>query len=589
VGACAGPRLGCLASRLREWARAGLRRHVLPGVQQGLVRAMVIGDRSGLDPETAEAFRRAGTYHVLALSGAQVALLAGLLVALAKRLELGLLPSALGISCALLLYALVVGNDVPVLRAAVMGSVLLLGRGLDLDGDLANLLGLAALLLLAAHPSSVGDVGFRLSFAATLAIVLIAPALARPLASWPLGTGGLLAGSVAAQAALLPVLAVEFHRVSPAPLVLNLAAVPLSGAVLLLGVLVLALSTVSAWLATAAGHVAFLAADLLLRTCDGGGLAEACDWRAPALALPVLLPWGFGLVALRRGRWGRGLLLMTATGSGLVLGAGPRAEGRLEVSILDVGQGDAIVVRSPSGRAVVVDAGLQREGFDLGERIVAPYLWAFGLRRLDRLVVTHAHPDHAGGAPFLARVFRPAEVWEGIAPSADPSYRTLDHSLLEAEVTRISVARGHRVSWDGVDFVVLGPVPGPPPATTRNDDSVVLLVRYGKVCFLLTGDVEARGERQVAAPPCDVLKVAHHGSRTSTSQELLTVVRPRVAVVSAGYQSRFGHPHPEVLLRLARAGALVRRTDLEGTVRLLTDGQRLWAEPYFGGPAIRLR
>jgi competence protein ComEC len=586
---CGATRANCLVSRTREWARERLRRHVLAGAPQGLVRAMVLGDRSGLDESTSEAFRRAGTYHVLALSGAQVALVAALLVAAGRRLEMSPLSSAVLVSLALGGYALFVGGDVPVTRAAVMGIVVVLGRGLDLDADLANLLGLAALVLLAFHPGSVRDVGFQLSFAATLAIVTVAPGLIPPLRRLPLGTGALIAGSVAAQAALQPLLALHFHRLTPVALLLNLAAVPLSGAVLLLGAAVLPLSAVSPWLGDRAGDLAWMAADTLLRTCEGGGLAARTDWRAPDPALWVLVPWAVSLRALAHGRWGKGLLLSALVTAGLHLGPGAQADGRFELAVLDVGQGDALVLRSPRGRTMVVDAGLAREGFDQGERIVAPFLWASGVRRVDRLVLTHAHPDHAGGLSFLIEAFRPPEVWEGLAPRRDPGYDAFTASLQRAEVTRRSVARGTRLTWDGVELEVLGPLGhGPPPLRTRNDDSVVVAARYGEVCALLTGDIEASGERTLALPPCAILKVPHHGSRTSTSEDLLEKTRPRLAVVSAGARNHLSHPHPEVLGRLRSGGVRILRTDIEGTVRITTDGKRVWLRRGRGGVEERV-
>jgi len=586
---CGAGALRCFVSPAREWVRRTLRRHILAGQQQALVRAMVIGDRSGLDEATGEAFRQAGTYHVLALSGAQVALVAGLLVAFGRRVELAPLPLALLVSAALGGYALLVGGDVPVVRAAVMGIVIVLGRGFDLEADLANLLGLAAFVLLAWRPSSVADAGFQLSFGATLAIVVLAPPLSRELGRWPLGAGALIAGSVAAQATLLPVLAADFHRLTPVALLLNLAAVPLSGAVLILGALVLPLGSLAPWLGDRAGDLAWMAADILLRTCNGGGLAAASDFRAPDPALWVLVPWGLGLRALHGGRWGQGLLLSALTFVGLGLGPGPRADGRLELAVLDVGQGDALVLRSPSGRSMVVDAGLAREGLDFGERIVAPFLWYEGVRRLDRLVLTHAHPDHAGGVPFLLRAFHPAEVWEGVAPLRDGGYEAFESELERSQITRRCVARGARTVWDGVALEVLGPLPpAKRPLRTRNDDSVVLSVRFGEVGLLLTGDIEAAGERALALPPSAVLKVPHHGSRTSTSDALLVAVRPRLAVVSAGARNHFGHPHPDVLRRLAAAGVRVFRTDRDGTVRIRTDGKRLWVTTGVAGDEERM-
>jgi len=584
LGPCASSRPRCAASAAREWARERLRRHVRDGPPEGLVRAMVLGDRSTLDEATSESFRRAGTYHVLALSGAQVALVAGLLVGAGRRASIAPLPLAALVAGALVAYATLVGADVPVTRAAVTAIVIVLGKGFDLDADLANLLGLAALVLLAAHPGAVADVGFQLSFGATLAIVLLAPGLLAAVPPLPWGLGPLIVGSLAAQAALQPFLAFHFHRLSPAALALNLAAVPLSGAVLLLGAAVLPVSLVSSWGADRVGDLAYLAADVLLRTCDGFGLAQAVDIRTPNPSLLVLVPWALSLRALARGRLALGLLLSVTVAGLLAVGPGPQADGRLAIAFLDVGQGDAIVLRSPSGRFLAVDAGLGREGFDQGERIVAPFLWWQRARRLDGFLLSHAHPDHAGGAPFLMGAFDPARAWEGPAPRDDAGYREYEEGVRSEGVTRVGVARGAAWSWDGVELEVWGP-PGPSraPRRTRNDDSVVLVARFGEVCAVFTGDIESAAEGASSWPSCPILKVPHHGSKTSTSPDLLRAVRPRIAVISAGIRNRFGHPHPDVLARLRQAGVTVLRTDRDGTLQIFTDGRRIWVRSGLGG------
>jgi len=577
-----------LAGRMRAELRRRLVAFVPVGPEQAVVRAMVLGDRTGLERETEEAFRIAGTYHVLALSGAQVALVAALLLwplrylCASPALQAALVSSLLGG------YALLVGADVPVVRAVLMAVIVLVGRCVDLDADAANLLGGAGLLLLLVRPGDCGDAGFQLSFAATLGLLLLTPKIIAWVPLLPLRLELALATSLAAQLALLPLLAFHFHRMAPAALVLNLLAVPLSTTVLLAGVAVLLASTLAGWLAAPLGVLAFGAARALLWS---GTVVEGVPFLDARVATPAagfVALYVVGLLGIVFSRAVRAAWLLTgSTALALVLGLpGPVATGRLELTLLDVGQGDCLVVRSPAGRTMLVDSGGSFEGrLEIGERVLGPYLWFERIHSLDLLLLTHAHPDHVGGAPFLLKNFAVAEVWEGLAPRHDRGYEALDRALRAALVARRAVVRGNVFDWDGARVAVLGPRGHSPPLFTQNDDSVVLKLTLGRVSLLLAGDVEASGEAGLAPGAAQVLKVAHHGSRTSSGARFLAEVRPRVAMVSAGKANPFGHPHPELVERLGQAGVWLLRTDRDGAIKVSTDGEAVWLETRTVGPA----
>jgi len=550
---------------------------------------MVLGDRAGLDEDTAEAFRVAGIYHVLALSGAQVALIAALLAGFARRAIGSPGASAMVVAGALVFYAQLVGGDVPIVRATVMAVVLLAGRALALDADGANLLGLAAVVLQVHRPSAVGDVGFHLSFAATLGLIVFTRPLLARAPALPLGLQMAFAGSLAAQAPLVPLLAAHFHRVAPAALVLNLVAVPLSAGVLLAGAATVAAGALSQGAGAIAGAVAWSLAHALLASGEIVRRLPALDHRMPDPSpwAVALYACGLTVLALRPGR--RALVLAAGGLIAVLAGRGPMADGLVHVTVLDVGQGDSIVVRSPRGRVWVVDAGPAFSSRDTGEAVVAPYLWSMGLRRIEGIVLTHPHPDHAGGVPFLLRALDVGQVWEGIAPRGDTAYSALDRVIRESGVGRLALRRGFRADWDGVDVEVIGPIGGPPPWKTRNDDSVVLVLRHGGVSLVLAGDVERSGEAGLAPGSVFAVKVPHHGSRSSSTPTLVASARPAVAIVSAGYRNRYGHPHPEVVSRYQQAGATVLRTDRDGSVTVSTDGRRIWVSTYRDGREVRYR
>ncbi|MBZ5583341.1 MAG: MBL fold metallo-hydrolase [Acidobacteriia bacterium] len=259
------------------------------------------------------------------------------------------------------------------------------------------------------------------------------------------------------------------------------------------------------------------------------------------------------------------------------------------MTTIDVGQGDSIFLALPDGRRLLVDGGgipsyggQRAARLDIGEDVVAPYLWNRGIRTVDVIAASHGHEDHIGGLAALVADFHPKELWTGAMPDT-PAWRRLRDAAGRGGVTVTAMQAGRRFSWGGAAFDVLAPFPGYTPSdTARNNDSLVMRVRYGRHAFLLTGDIERQVEWEMLdaheVQPANVVKIPHHGSRTSSTEQFLAAVAPSFAVISAGFENSYGDPHEAVLERLAERRAMVLRTDQEGLVSIRSDGRRLYVE-----------
>ena len=586
-------------TRVKRWAVARIGA-ALPEGSAALLAGLLLGERAALPREMDDAFRRAGVYHVLAVSGFNVALVSASIfatlsmVGVSRRLTAGIAAAAL------VGFALVVGAQASVLRATIMGLVLLGGVLLERESQLPNALGLAALGLLAWRPGDLGDPGFQLSFAATAGIVYLAAPVGGALArlGCPPRAAAAVAVSAVAQGAVLPVMAAHFNQLSLIGLAANLLVVPLAGAATTVGLFGLALAVVSDLAGSLALDLAW-ALVVLLRLAVW--LAAAVPYalvHIPAPGPPAMAAWVVGAaLAVSVGRqWARrtaGLLFV----AGLVAAAWPwlaPGDGRLRVTFLDVGQGDAIFIEVPDGPRLLVDGGPGGGArFDVGERVVAPYLWNRGVTGLDVVAATHADADHSGGLAAVLRRFTVREVWEN--GRWGPGHEDVVAALERSGAARRIVSGRQRI-WRGEALLTILNPPGPgqpEPATPgENDHSLVLRLDWRGVSILLTGDLTANGEEMLVndrAPlAATVLKVAHHGSRTSTTEPFVNASRPLLAVVSVGARNPFRHPVPEVLARLALAGARVYRTDRDGAVIVETDGARLWVTRWATGRTERL-
>ena len=546
--------------RIRRGAREAIER-MLPPASAALLAGLLLGERTALPPEIDTAFRRAGVYHLLAVSGFNVALIAGATFAL---LSLVRFPRRGAAAIAIVVvagFAAVVGLQPSVLRAAIMATLMLGALLVEREGSVLNSLALAAIVILALRPEDLHDPGFQLSFAATTGIV-VAP-LPRGLVAGGVGV------SVAAELAVLPVTLAHFNQLSVVGPLANLGAVPLAGVATLVGLA----GVVASWVTTAVGEVlvnatwpVLIALRALVAVAAAPPWAlihlPAPPWPAVACYVAALLSglgwWRLRSVRPRAARYAGALtvpLLVAAIG----IAAWPLVrppDGRLRVIVLDVGQGDAILVETPGGPTLLVDAGGGGPWrLDAGERVVAPVLWNRGVLRLAAAVVTHDDQDHAGGMRAIRRLFPIGKAWTPDELRAAPR--------IFGGVRLTTVSGGETLGQ----------------ARSRNDDALVLRVDYGLVSFLLASDITAATEARLIAAGAPlgatVLKVAHHGSSGSSTPQFLRAVGPLVAVVSVGARNPYGHPSPETLARLDAANAKVYRTDRDGAVILETDGSRL--------------
>jgi competence protein ComEC len=647
---------GKVGNRLGFW-RSRIRRSILEHIgdektglwsrdDAALFAAMIVGQDSMLLRNVREEFQETGVYHLLVVSGMNVALLALAVFWLARRLRAPEWAAALVTIALSVFYAYVAGMGVPIQRAVLMLSVYLGARLLYRERAALNATGLAALVVLAWAPKTLYEPGFQLTFLALLAIsgislpilertsepyrralanldsttydLTLQPRLAQlrldlrlvaerlqvffgtRLARW-LMTGAaraclalyeLAVVSFITQAVLVLPMRAYFHRAAIIGLPANVLVLPMAGVMLNGGVAAIALSylvrplaRVAAWIAAGALHWTL--------TCLGWlSHLHISQWRVPDPGWTISLIATGGILAalltVRRSRvmaWaGVVSLVASAAVAAFYLEPPATVPGKLEITAIDVGQGDSLLVVSPQGRAMLVDGGggvgPGRGEFDYGEDVVSPYLWTRGLENLDVVVLTHAHSDHIGGLKRVIENFHPRELWVGINPETD----AVDQLMATAAANHVPVRRhvaGDELEWGGTRVHILSPPAGwHPKARPMNDDSLAFLVSYGETRALLAGDLEKKMEAFIAqeSPQADLLKIAHHGSATSTTPELLAAVQPHFAVISVGYRNSFGHPRQVVLERLQQNHVITYRTDMEGAVTFLLDGKTV--EPH---------
>ena len=588
----------------------------LPPDLAGLYQALLLGERYRLSAELRELLYSAGIGHLLAISGLHLGLVAGFaflifhfvlvrITAVAGRW--GARPvAALASFPIALTYGLFTGMGLPALRATLMLACFTLALVVQREKDLLNSLLLAAFLILSFHPEALFAASFQLSFIGVVALVSILPIL--PVVRMLQPQGGqdqrlrqlgyrlyqFICGSLILSLFTAPVVLYHFHRLTPLGMITNLLAVPLVGFLVLpaglLALCALPVSTLLAGFLLTLGTlglklVVFLAAKL-------GGLSWATVWPGTPKA------WQVGLVYIvlllpftRTSRWLRTSLItvgcLALVGSWLIPYHILARQSHLRVTYLDVGQGNSAVVELPGRGAILIDGGGFYGGsFDVGQHVVAPYLWHRGIRRLDAVVLSHAHPDHFKGLSFVVTHFPIKQFWTPHLSTYDPNFADLMKRLAQKNIVCLGPQElPPRQNIKGVVVQVLHPLtdfhPGRKIPTNQELNNLSLVVRlsYKEVSFLFPGDIEKAVEHRLANQPfhqpVDVLLVPHHGSRTSSSFRFLHWLQPRIAVFSVGFDNPFHLPARQVLERYRALGARTYRTDHHGAVTICTDGHKI--------------
>ena len=566
---------------------------VMPKTDAGAVFAMLFGGYADIDPELLDNFTTTGIVHILSVSGSHITLLAGSIVALGKALRLRQWLIFLILNVTIIMYAILSGLVPPVVRSASMGLLSYAALAYNKENQSCYLLSLVGMIMIIISPGLIFNISFQLSFAATAGLLYAAPYFRRILYFLPQVLTVPLSITISAQLFCLPFLAWYFHTVSLSSLIANVIAVPIIDVIIMMALTAVLANTLFPFISS----LVFVLCSLLL-----GCVSEITRLLALLPASMVYVPYfsfigsifyyiiwlmilqkSCRIYCLTEIRRHQQFFCMLFCISVLILGWNMFRTQDLSVHFIDVGQGDAALIITPHGKSAMIDTGGIRDSdYDIGRQVDVPYLYHYGVTHLNYIFLSHAHDDHAGGVSGIVKRIPVDNIFVGREKRSE--YASVWHISQQSDIMDkvISLDESESFDLDGVKFSVIYLGKG----SGANETSAVIKVSYQNFTAMFTGDLPAQEEQEMIQKndanklKCTLLKVAHHGSKTSSTEAFLRKSAPRWAVISVGANNSYGHPAEDVLKRFETIGTKVYRTDKNGAIVFYTDGKKCRIEPY---------
>jgi competence protein ComEC len=621
-----------LLARYRSTIENFLSRH-LPPPERAIARALILGEKGDIPEDVRRLFAATGVAHILAISGLHIGIIAFVSFWLMKNLlkcftwimlatdisKVAALITILPVTA----YCFIAGSHIATVRATIMVVTYLISILLDRRNDLWNTLSLAALSILTVSPSSLFDISFQLSFISVIAIISISPPCASfvyrhthdPLTPKP----GLwksagrritlfLIITTAAMIGTAPIVALYFNRLSPWGLLTNLIIIPLVGFLVVpLGLFTVLLTLLYQPLAIWGTHFMQTLLALALKIVHFFAALPYADYRTTTPTLLEIVLFYTGIVCLLQlgkskvARWSLAFIALAFITVQAFWYYQVRLNPLLRITAIDVGQGESTLVQFPYGKTMLIDGGgFSKSTFDIGEKVVAPVLWKKKIKNLDLVVLTHPHPDHLNGLVSLVKNFKVHEVWTNGEHTVSEAFEALE-GIIEKKGIRNQAVSSAQINREigGVIMAVLHPPPSAvyrsdkPSHILMNNHSLVVRLVFKKVSILLTGDICEAAERDLLKNPAilksTILKVPHHGSKTSSSLPFLKAVDPSIAILSVGDKNIFRLPHPAILKRYRNQGCKLLRTDCDGAISIETNGSAIYLETFLKSGSLNHR